>query len=133
MFFFVCQPALGQGCFQLFLLLAAGLLRGLQLLLTLTKRQQATVQRRKLLAQRASGGVLRQAGGNLVGIQRQRRRRQLRKLASGFRQALLHGVLLLGIARLLLEDGPPARQRVSPLAIAIVFFKPQVEGVMGIL
>ena len=77
--------------------------------------------------------MLRQAGGDLVGIQRQRRRRQLCQLAGDFRQALLHDVLLPGIARLLLDDGPPARQRVSPLALAIAFVKPQVEGVMGIL
>lgn len=50
MFFFVGQAALGQGCFQLFLFLTTSLLRGLQLLLTLAKRQQAAMQRRKLLA-----------------------------------------------------------------------------------
>ncbi len=47
--------------------------------------------------------------------------------------ALLHGVLLLGIAPACWKTARQPASLSSPLAIAIVFFKPQVEGVMGIL
>ena len=80
------------------------------------------MQGRERLAQSARRGVLREAGADLVSIQRQPVGRQFAQPAAGFRQTLLQSGLLLRIAGLLLESGPPARQRIAPSLVAVVLF-----------
>ena len=66
--------------------------------------------------------MLRQPGADLFGIQRQPGGRQVCQSATGFRQTLLQGGLLLGIASLLLESRPPARQRIAPPLKTVMLF-----------
>lgn len=80
------------------------------------------MQGRELLAQSARRGVLREAGADLLSIQRQPVGRQFAQPTAGFRQTLLQRGLLLRIAGLLLESCPPARQRIAPSLVAVVLF-----------
>nr|VUD32567.1 Uncharacterised protein [Raoultella sp. NCTC 9187] len=132
-FLFISLAPLGERRFQLLLLLAAGLLRRLQLAEALAQGQQAAVQGCQLLTLRAGGGVAGEVVAYLVGIQRQRRRRQFAEPTAGLRQPLLQPGLLLRVARLLLERRPPACQGIAPLAIAVVGLQPLGERLLGLL